>query len=153
MVLGFTTRSRGSLPARPGFLISTESSAASPRCLRDTCGWPQGGSLASYTCVFLRTQKGSCRSPSVVTAPAGDAPPVGLRPTPPLIVHRDRARGRFSGDTEISHWITSSANASRRGRTSMPSDLAVLRLITNSTLVGCRTGRSAGFMPLRTLPT
>lgn len=31
----------------------------------------------------------------------------------------------------------------------MPSVFAVLRLITNSNLVGCMTGRSAGFAPLR----
>jgi hypothetical protein len=31
--------------------------------------------------------------------------------------------------------------------------LAVLRLITKSNLVGCRTGRSAGFAPLRIFPT
>ena len=30
--------------------------------------------------------------------------------------------------------------------------LAVLRLITNSNLVGCSTGNSAGFAPLRILP-
>src|SRR5829696_8037372 len=30
----------------------------------------------------------------------------------------------------------------------MPSVLAVLRLSTSSTLVGCKTGRSAGFSPL-----
>jgi hypothetical protein len=45
--------------------------------------------------------------------------------------------------------ITSSARASRLGATSRPSDLAVLRLITSLYLVGCCTGRSAGFSPLR----
>jgi hypothetical protein len=30
-----------------------------------------------------------------------------------------------------------------------PSALAVLRLMTNSNLVGCTTGKSAGFSPLR----
>ena len=33
--------------------------------------------------------------------------------------------------------------------TSMPSALAVCRLMTNSNLVDCKTGRSAGFAPLR----
>ena len=33
-----------------------------------------------------------------------------------------------------------------------PSAFAVLRLITNSNLVGCNTGRSTGFSPLRILP-
>ena len=47
------------------------------------------------------------------------------------------------------HSITSSARASRVGGTSRPSDLAVLRLIASSYLVGACTGRSAGFSPLR----
>src|SRR5262249_55139595 len=50
------------------------------------------------------------------------------------------------------HSITSSARADRPGGTSMPSALAVLRLITNSNLVDCWTGRSAGLSPLRMRP-
>ena len=48
--------------------------------------------------------------------------------------------------------ITSSALPSRVAGNSRPSDFAVLRLITNSNLVGCRTGRSAGLAPLRIWP-
>src|SRR5262245_40311103 len=51
------------------------------------------------------------------------------------------------------HSITSSARARRVGGTSRPSALAVLRLTTNSNLVPCCTGRSAGFAPLRILST
>src|SRR5262249_12673825 len=51
------------------------------------------------------------------------------------------------------HSITSSARASRFGGIVRPSALAVLRLITSSNLVGCCTGRSAGFSPLRMRPT
>src|SRR6266853_251971 len=40
------------------------------------------------------------------------------------------------------HSITSSARASSIGGTSRPSAFAVLRLITNSSLTGCITGRS-----------
>src|SRR5262249_21319535 len=47
------------------------------------------------------------------------------------------------------HSITSSARASTVAGTSRPSAFAVLRLITNSYLVGACTGRSAGFSPLR----
>ena len=47
------------------------------------------------------------------------------------------------------HSITSSARASSDGGTSRPSALAVLRLMTNSNLVGACTGKSAGFSPLR----
>src|SRR5262245_38341515 len=50
------------------------------------------------------------------------------------------------------HSITSSARASSLSGIWRPSALAVLRLITNSNLVGCSTGNSAGFAPLRILP-
>ena len=46
--------------------------------------------------------------------------------------------------------INSSARAARVGGTSRPSAFAVLRLITNSNLVDCTTGRSTGLAPLRT---
>ena len=45
--------------------------------------------------------------------------------------------------------ITSSARASSDGGTVRSSAFAVLRLITNSYLVGACTGRSAGFSPRR----
>src|SRR5262245_64427075 len=45
--------------------------------------------------------------------------------------------------------ITSSARAGTDGGMVRPMALAVLRLITNSYLVGDCTGRSAGFSPLR----
>src|SRR2546422_5010502 len=51
------------------------------------------------------------------------------------------------------HSITSSAWASSVGGTSMPSALAVSRLITVSYLVGACTGRSTGFSPLRVRST
>src|SRR6516165_1669346 len=51
------------------------------------------------------------------------------------------------------HSITSSARASKVGGSSKPKALAVFRLTTNSNLVPCCTGRSAGFAPLRILST
>src|SRR6516165_4544941 len=48
----------------------------------------------------------------------------------------------------VAHWITSSAVASSVSGMVRPRALAVLRLITNSNLVDCCTGRSAGFSPL-----
>jgi hypothetical protein len=48
-----------------------------------------------------------------------------------------------------SHSITSSARASSDGGTSRPRTLAVLRLMTNSNVVGNWTGRSAGFAPFK----
>src|SRR5215467_11914783 len=50
------------------------------------------------------------------------------------------------------HSMTSSASASSLSGIWRPSALAVLRLMTRSNLVGCWTGRSAGFSPLRICP-
>jgi hypothetical protein len=50
------------------------------------------------------------------------------------------------------HSITSSATVSMFGGTVRPSVFAVCRLMTNSNLIGCITGISAGFSPLRTRP-
>jgi hypothetical protein len=58
---------------------------------------------------------------------------------------------RATRDT-IAHSITSSAAACRVSGTVRPSALAVLRLMTSSNFVGCRTGRSAGLTPLRIFP-
>jgi hypothetical protein len=55
-------------------------------------------------------------------------------------------------DVEPVHSITSSARASSVGGTSRLRALAVRRLMTSSNLVGCTTGRSAGFAPLRIWP-
>src|SRR5215831_2313888 len=52
----------------------------------------------------------------------------------------------------LHHSITSSARASSVAGTSMASALAVERLMTMSNFVGCATGRSAGFSPLRMRP-
>ena len=53
----------------------------------------------------------------------------------------------------IYHWITSSAiRRSERGIVS-PSAFAVFMLMTSSKLVGCSTGSSPGFAPLRILST
>ena len=49
--------------------------------------------------------------------------------------------------------ITSSAVASSVGGTVRPKALAVFRLMTNSNLVGCTTGRSPGLSPLRIRPS
>ncbi len=51
------------------------------------------------------------------------------------------------------HRITSSARISTDWGIVRPRALAVFRLMTNSNLVGCSTGRSAGLAPLRILST
>src|SRR5262245_12497514 len=73
-----------------------------------------------------------------------------------LRARRERPRSRAAEERDElaaldlrAHSITSSARASSVGGTSRPSALAVLRLITNSYLVGACTGRSAGFSPFR----
>ncbi len=65
--------------------------------------------------------------------------------------HRPRGRAAKQRDElpPPDHSITSSARASSVDGTSMPSVLAVLRLMTSSYLVGACTGRSAGFSPFR----
>src|SRR5262249_43307986 len=50
------------------------------------------------------------------------------------------------------HSITSSASDSKLSESFKPSALAVCRLIAISNLMGCNTGISAGFAPVRTLP-
>src|SRR6476469_8367640 len=55
--------------------------------------------------------------------------------------------------TPLHHSMTSSARATSDGGTARPSVLAVFMLMTNSNVVGCNTGRSAGFAPLRIFPT
>ncbi len=73
-----------------------------------------------------------------------------------LRASRERPRGRRSAEQsdELAafHSITSSTSAIVGG-TSRPRALAVLRLRTNSYLVGACTGRSAGAAPLRIRPT
>src|SRR5262249_7670146 len=52
----------------------------------------------------------------------------------------------------LAYSITSSAVESSVGGTARPSILAVQALMTNSNLVDCTTGKSAGFAPLRMRP-
>src|SRR5215831_8546949 len=74
----------------------------------------------------------------------------------PLCARRERPCCRAADERDElppSHSITWSARASKIGETSKPKALAVLRLTTNSNLVPCSTGKSAGFAPLRILST
>src|SRR5215831_507480 len=87
------------------------------------------------------------------------------QPTSPLTTQHSLPSGRYSllgpdfhrlDRTSFAwrtHSITSSAHASSIGGTSRPSALAILRLMTNSNLVACWTGKSDGFAPLRILST
>src|SRR5258705_3046276 len=61
---------------------------------------------------------------------------------------RTYLKGAKGGSRE-NYSITSSAISNTRSGMVRPSALAVRRLIMNSNVVGCSTGRSAGFAPLK----
>jgi len=65
---------------------------------------------------------------------------------------RQRSTANYANEFAPPHSMTSSARARIAGGTVSPSALAVLRLTTSSNLVGCWTGKSAGFAPLRIFP-
>src|SRR6267142_2299354 len=73
----------------------------------------------------------------------------------PMSRHRQlgrlRSKSAMNGNRPF-HSITSSAVVSSDGGMVRPSVFAVFRLMTNSNFVGCTTGRSAGFSPLRIRP-
>src|SRR5262249_26885886 len=88
------------------------------------------------------------------TRVAGDEDANGRHPRL-LRARRKRPHRRAADerdDLASLHSITSAAMASTPGGIVRPSAFAVLRLITSSNLVGCTTGRSAGFVPLRMRP-
>src|SRR5262249_27702139 len=74
-----------------------------------------------------------------------------------LCARRERPRHRTAEQRDelaaLHHSITWSVRASNVVGTSRPSALAVIRLMTRSNLVGCSTGRSAGFAPRKILST
>src|SRR5215471_9701046 len=59
----------------------------------------------------------------------------------------------YASQQNSGYSITSSARSSNDGGMVIPRDLAVLRLITKSNLVGSCTGKSDGLSPLRIRPT
>jgi hypothetical protein len=71
---------------------------------------------------------------------------------------RNRPRCRRAAEkgdelATLNHSMTSSARSRNASEIVRPSALAVLRLTISSNLVGCSTGRSAGFAPLRIFAT
>src|SRR5215467_13562839 len=74
-----------------------------------------------------------------------------------LRARRERPRGHRAAEERDEgatlHSITSSATKRKSRVIVSPSSLAVFRLMTNSNLVGCSTGKSAGLAPLRILST
>src|SRR6516165_4473552 len=95
-----------------------------------------------------------CRSLAVRHRKHADARDLSLGLLTGRRVGRNEQRGKPSDDdAATSHSMTSSARARIEGGTVRPSACAVLRLTTSSNLVGCSTGRSAGFSPERMRPT
>src|SRR5262249_7356737 len=95
------------------------------------------------------------------------AAPVPYQPTEPLTRPRSGRRCRLGNvlvllggggclrlgvRNRCSYSITSSARPISGSGMVRPRALAVFRLMINSTLVACWTGRSAGFSPLRIWP-
>ena len=70
----------------------------------------------------------------------------------PAVTFMSAASSAFARFNAL-HSITSSARASIVGGMVRPSAFAVFRLITNSKIVGCSTGRSAGLAPFKILST
>jgi hypothetical protein len=98
-------------------------------------------------------QPKSCACPGMAEQPG--SPTISKTSLHSPDERESEARLRMSWATIIhgTHSITSSARASSVDGTSRPRALAVFMLMTNSNLVGCKTGRSAGFSSLRTRPT
>src|SRR5258708_36742992 len=76
------------------------------------------------------------------------------------VTHQDRPPTSGSGQTRTHapqqtglHSITWSARARNAGGKVNPIAFAVLRLTTSSNVVGCSTGRAAGFAPFKILST
>ena len=71
----------------------------------------------------------------------------------PKVVLEKRRPDTVMSECWQTYSITSSAIARSVGGIARSSNLAVCKLITNSNFVGCMTGSSAGFSPLRIRPT
>lgn len=89
-------------------------------------------------------------SSGVARTAASPPPRADISRTPPRLAFGPQAD--WCAENPIAYSITSSARASSKGGTLMPSAAAALRLMTNSNLVGCITGRSAGLAPPSILP-
>src|SRR5262249_24759259 len=118
---------------------------------------PQVAALAPSQ---LAERLGECREPGLSLGIASDeiqehadAPHALALLRAPRKRPRRRRAAEQRDELAALHSITSSARASSVAGISMPSVLAVCRLMTNSNLVGSWTGISAGFSPLRMRPT
>src|SRR3989442_6999196 len=100
-------------------------------------------SRPSDTCISIRPDL------DLLDVSSRDASPLKLGFERGPIVREETVRHR----SVSFHWITWSARSNSDGGMVSSSAFAVLRLINSSNLVGCWTGRSAGFSPLQILST
>src|SRR4030095_7384768 len=83
-----------------------------------------------------------------------DPPDLHTRLRPSGGGHGQRPERHFAEERAPGHyWMSSSARTRSDWGIVKPRAFAVFILMTNSNLVGCSTGRSAGFAPLRILST
>jgi len=87
-----------------------------------------------------------------ISQPVGMSQKCQYQKSPVYRSTRHHDRGGATPEAQ-NYSITSLALASNVGGICTPSAFAVLRLMTSSIIVGCSTGRSAGFAPLRILST
>ncbi len=118
----------------------TTSSYVMLRCASQQ-NWPPTAEMG-----HSRQGGASCRSSHVRNAPLATVGPkkAACRDGP--------TTDSRSAANKFHHSITSSARAKSVGGIVNPSALAVLRLMTSSSLMLCWTGRSAGLAPLRIFP-
>jgi hypothetical protein len=91
---------------------------------------------------------------AITAASSPGALPTGFAPCDASAVFTSgRLSPRSARNGSSFYSITSLAAACSVRGTARPNAFAVLRLITNSNWVGCRTGSSAGFAPLRICAT
>src|SRR5262249_32197404 len=98
-----------------------------------------------------RRKKLRAKPTSTVARMASAIPVKKLRSADALQVDLVRVAISLREIRASDHPITSSARRITESGTDILSALAVLRLITSSNRVGCSTGRSPGFAPLRIL--
>src|SRR5215510_10089072 len=129
------------------------------RCRGSLCG---NDAAAAWTvddqdllCPHLREAVGDDPRNHIRSAGSGTtaSPLKADMPDSPRDVAEGPTADSCSAANRLAYSITSSARASSVGGTSMPSVLAVCRLIRNSNRVARMIGKSAGFSPLRTRPT
>ena len=120
------------------------------RCTNAAANWPWVAGVAAPKYPMVGGFADCCARAASGQAIA--APPIDLMKSRRLTRPSRRFRTKPDSDIRQIYSITSSTVASSCAGTSRPSALAVCMLMTNSNLVDCTTGRSAGFAPLRILP-